>query len=638
MSGTYSVIVRTANGCTGMISQEINVGTQPSTPLVTVSDPTPCVDQEIIFTGSAYTGTSVTYDWTVSPAAGATLNPVNFVAVFRATTPGSYDVCYTATVGGCASQEVCTTIIVEAAPTFAIAGTSNIECTDVTEDLRLSENSGSAATHEWRGPNGNVLSTNSELVIRNVTPANAGLYSLRISSPNGCSADTAINVRISEQPTAPALQSDLAMLCLGSTATLTATDLGAGVNYIWTANTSNAQAGIPASSNRPVLAITPSAPGVYVYELKAERNGCESEIATVTVEVLEAPLASATVDGSVDCILPDASVRLSESIGDGTVVGWTGPLGFTSTQASPLLTNLDDDNSGVYTVTVSNAAGCETTSSVTLNITRGIDQLETFFDGALCRGETVQLFASEIQGASYEWTGPNGYTSTDQNPVIQSLTPGLSGNYSVVASLPNGCSSTASEAIELSVLSAPEANGDFYDFTLESAGGNINILGNDILSPNGTMITITRAPVFGTATVTQDGFIFYTSDAKAPREDRIEYEVCYVDCPSLCSRAIINVTLDYDTERCIAMTVITPNDDGQNDAFYISCAEDTDQLPQNSLTIYNEYGDEVYSAAPYRNDWEGTYEGKRLPDGTYYFLFRESPTGAQQRGFITIYR
>lgn len=638
MSGTYSVVVRTANGCTDSISKEITVGTQPSTPLVTVSDPTPCVDQEIIFTGSAYTGTSISYDWTVSPAIGATLNPVNFVAVFRASTAGSYDVCYTATVGGCATQEVCTTIVVEEIPSFAIAGQSNIVCSDGTEDLRLSETSGTAATHEWRGPNGNILSTSSVLFLEDVTAANAGLYSLRISSANGCSADTAINVRISEQPATPALQSDEAMLCLGSTATLTATDLGAGINYLWSSNVSNQQAGIPASSNRPVLTVTPTAPGIYVYELKVERNGCESETVSVTVEVLEAPAANATFDGSVDCILQGASIRLSESVGEGTVVGWTGPLGFTSTQPNPLLTNLDDDNSGVYTVTVTNAAGCTTTSSVTLNLTRGVGQLETFFDGALCRGETVQLFATEVQNASYAWTGPNGYTSTEQNPVIQSLTPGLSGSYTVVATLPNGCSSTASEAIELNVLAAPEANGDFFDFTLESDGGNIDILNNDILASSETTITITREAIFGTATVTQDGFIFYTSDSETPQEDRIEYEVCYVDCPSLCSRAIVNINLDYDTEKCITMTVITPNGDGQNDEFYISCLEEGDKLPSNSLVIYNEYGDEVYSAAPYLNDWQGTYEGKRLPDGTYYFIFRESPRGAQQRGFITIYR
>jgi len=638
MSGTYRVNVRTANGCIATISKEINVGTQPSTPLVTVSDLTPCVDQEIIFTGSAYTGTSVDYSWTVSPATGSMLNPVNFVSVFRATAPGSYDVCYTATVGGCASQEVCTTIIVEAPPSFAIAGASNITCTDGTEDLRLSEISGTAATHEWRGPGGNIISTNSALIIEDVTSANAGLYSLRISSPNGCTADTAFNVNISEQPDAPVLQADATMVCLGTTVTLTASDFGNGVTYNWSANTSAAQAGIPSLSNRPVLEVNPTQEGTYTYSLFIERDGCPSETVRVEVEVFDLPEANVAFDGNIDCIQPGETITLSETIGDGTIISWTGPLGFTSTQSSPVLTDLSDDNSGEYSVTVENAAGCQTTASITLTISSGVAQLETFFDGALCRGETVQLFSTEIQGASYLWTGPNGYTSTEQNPVIQSLTPGLSGSYSVVATLPNGCSSLASEAIELDVLSAPEALGDFFDFVLESDGGNINVLGNDILSQNGTTITITRQPIFGTATVTQDGFVFYTSDASAPREDRIEYEVCYVDCPSLCARAIVNVNLNYDTKRCITTNVITPNGDGQNDAFYVSCLEDLDQLPQNMLTIFNEYGDEVFSAAPYRNDWQGTYEGKRLPDGTYYYIFRESPQGGEQRGFITLYR
>lgn len=45
-----------------------------------------------------------------------------------------------------------------------------------------------------------------------------------------------------------------------------------------------------------------------------------------------------------------------------------------------------------------------------------------------------------MPGATYAWTGPNGYTSTTQNPVIANATAANSGTYTVVATV-NGCSS-----------------------------------------------------------------------------------------------------------------------------------------------------------------------------------------------------
>jgi titin len=54
-------------------------------------------------------------------------------------------------------------------------------------------------------------------------------------------------------------------------------------------------------------------------------------------------------------------------------------------------------------------------------------------NGPLCQNQTLNLGASTISGASYSWTGPNGFTSTQQNPSIAQATTAASGNYSVVA-------------------------------------------------------------------------------------------------------------------------------------------------------------------------------------------------------------
>jgi hypothetical protein len=62
-------------------------------------------------------------------------------------------------------------------------------------------------------------------------------------------------------------------------------------------------------------------------------------------------------------------------------------------------------------------------------------------NGPVCAGGTINLAASAVAGATYAWTGPNGFASSQQNPAITNAAPSASGTYSVVVTV-NGCSST----------------------------------------------------------------------------------------------------------------------------------------------------------------------------------------------------
>ncbi|WP_431241340.1 gliding motility-associated C-terminal domain-containing protein [Flavobacterium sp. P21] len=63
----------------------------------------------------------------------------------------------------------------------------------------------------------------------------------------------------------------------------------------------------------------------------------------------------------------------------------------------------------------------------------------------------------------------------------------------------------------------------------------------------------------------------------------------------------------------------SPNDDGQNDTFYIDCIA---QYPDNQLSIFNRWGNLVYFKKGYDNTWDGKAEGsaKTLPEGTYFYI------------------
>jgi len=60
--------------------------------------------------------------------------------------------------------------------------------------------------------------------------------------------------------------------------------------------------------------------------------------------------------------------------------------------------------------------------------------------GPVCEGATVNIAATDIIGATYQWSGPGGFSSTLQNPSITNATAAMSGPYTVVATK-NGCSS-----------------------------------------------------------------------------------------------------------------------------------------------------------------------------------------------------
>lgn len=77
--------------------------------------------------------------------------------------------------------------------------------------------------------------------------------------------------------------------------------------------------------------------------------------------------------------------------------------------------------------------------------------------GPYCVGSTINLTASTLVGATYAWTGPNGFTSTSQNPSIPSSTLLAGGIYTVVATqaaICNSCTATTTVVVN-SIPPAP---------------------------------------------------------------------------------------------------------------------------------------------------------------------------------------
>lgn len=73
------------------------------------------------------------------------------------------------------------------------------------------------------------------------------------------------------------------------------------------------------------------------------------------------------------------------------------------------------------------------------------------------------------------------------------------------------------------------------------------------------------------------------------------------------------------------LNAFTPNSDGINDKWILYSGN---CIKYPAVSVYNRYGNLVYQSGHYQNDWEGTYKGKQLPDGTYYAVITYNMNGS----------
>jgi len=102
----------------------------------------------------------------------------------------------------------------------------------------------------------------------------------------------------------------------------------------------------------------------------------------------------------------------------------------------------------------------------------------------VCYGDDLFLTAETYPGATYSWTGPNGFTSNLQNPVI--LNPGLanSGTYSLEITVDN----ITSDPINMEVVIAPLSNPDFT-FEEVCYGNPNQFTSTSTVNPDGSVIS-----------------------------------------------------------------------------------------------------------------------------------------------------
>ena len=238
------------------------------------------------------------------------------------------------------------------------------------------------------------------------------------------------------------------VFCVGDTVTLTSSQIS---NNIWSSGETTRSIKVTNTGN---------------YSVVNTLNNCSAVSNIINVVGNPVPtIPVVTVNGSTTICATDKTVLVSNNISGNT---WL-PGGQTTQSIS---TNIG----GSYALMYTNQYGCTSTSSP-VNITVIDNTTTPVITGisTYTAGSTIILNVNTIKNASYLWTGPNNFSSTQQNPTINNAQSSMTGLYNVVATISNCNTAASSIGVNVINLSTTLVTGQFVNYIGDSIA-NVGIL------------------------------------------------------------------------------------------------------------------------------------------------------------------
>ena len=391
-------------------------------------------------------------------------------------------------------------------PTITAANITHINCfgnnngfIDIT--ITLGAGGDAIASYDWTGPSGYTNNT------EDITGLGPGTYDVIVTDINGGTATGSYIINEPAQLIATVTPTNIT--CNGFADGSIDITLPSGGSGLF-------EYSIDGISWDMSGSFTPLLPGTYMVLMRDAASPVCSVILS-NQPITEPPaltLGSALVSDPILCNGESGTVTLS-------AFGGTAPLDYTfnsTSNASGIFAAVFAGINMPYSIT--DALGCGPVSGTInvsepalLNIT-GISS-----NSPVCEGSALTLFSAASGGTgsiNYDWTGPDGFVSNIQNPVIPSATIAASGTYTLTVTDANACSATASTLVTVNpipylsgTLTPPAVcNNTLFSYTPASAtpgvtfnwsraavAGISNLAATGTDDPNETLINTSADPI-----------------------------------------------------------------------------------------------------------------------------------------------
>lgn len=349
---------------------------------------------------------------TINPCTNYSYGECEEYFVYVNTTPGNMNVTLTSNSPVCVGGQV-----------------------QINTSVTLGPGSGSCTantyTYNWTGP----MNYTSNVISPSFTATNvlqSGVYTLNISTPNGCGCGSTNTIQIWVNPNPSTSITNNGPVCKGSQLNFTNTISGSGTMiYNWTGPNGF-------TANTPQISFAQAQPtntGVYNFTVVSQfTNGGQCQAQSTSSAVVVPVNQVSVVSSYTQC--QGTNINLVATPGANTY-SWTGPNLWTSSISNPTLNNIIPAQSGNYSVTAYYTSAQTTlvcSSSAVSNVSVvPMEQVVVSQPTNACQGINVILTASAQFSPTYNWSGPNGFNSVQQSLIFNNIQSSASGNYSVVA-------------------------------------------------------------------------------------------------------------------------------------------------------------------------------------------------------------
>ena len=470
--------------------------------------------------------------------------------------------------------------------TFTVGASIGILVTTTQTNILCNGNSSGTATANAAGgaPPYTYNWTPGPQTNQTATGLSAGTYTIVVSDKNGCQGTDSATIT---QPAVLAIVMNVTpVACNGDCNGKIVANVSGGTlpyTYNWSPNGSTAST---------IDSITNLCSGTYPLTV-TDANGCTTTASVILVNPLVFTethiITNATCNNT-----PDGAITLV--VGGGTTpytYSWN-PSVSTNSSASNL-------SSGTYTVTISDSTGCVIIDSIAVLADTTVTA-KAGNDTCICIGAlgTITLNGSaSVNSITYAWFQLPGMVPIGNTVSVTIPDPAVTTSYVLVTA--NG-SCTSQDTITVCVAPLPVVDAGptksiFIYFSTTIGGAPTGPAGSTYRwdPPKGLSDTAIANPT-ASPTVTTTYTVTVTG-------------------PGGCA------TTDTVTVIVLPQIVIpdgfTPNGDGQNDVWDI---KNISEFPGAVVEVFNRWGEQLFYSAGYATPWNGMYDNKALPVGTYYYI------------------